>query len=189
MAGAGHGRRKQKRTNDEQKRVLDDAAPDHALELDADPDFHARLWKIQFIGWIAIGLLLAATVAGAFGGGPLAWETRTVLDGRVQVEWPRISRYRLPEKLSVRLAEPLEDEQIVIRFDDRFLRQVQIETVQPWPDGGTMIANGGSYAFSAPQAGDIHITMWFRPMERWSVAGSVTVNGSEPVELSTFVFP
>jgi hypothetical protein len=42
------------------------------LEVEQDLDFQQRTWALERAGWIVMLLIIAAALAGFFGGGPLS---------------------------------------------------------------------------------------------------------------------
>ena len=66
--------------------------PSGPRELDRHLPFQRREWRAQQIGWIALGLFLAAALAGLFGGGPLSSARASDPGGGLTVDYQRFVR-------------------------------------------------------------------------------------------------
>ena len=84
----------------ESKRVGD-------LEVHEDLMFQRRSWLVQRVGWIAMALVLLATLVGLFGGaGLLGGEAKAgSKDAMVSVSYERFLRYMKPTTLQIQLSQ------------------------------------------------------------------------------------
>ena len=111
------------------------SVPRHGdLEIEQDPVFQRRDWRMQRIGRIAmLGFVLAA-LAGVFGAGPVARASARSSDGRLEVGYNRIARHGAPEPLRVRVApSPAGDSIIDLWIDQQYAHGLLLHGVSPEP--------------------------------------------------------
>lgn len=103
------------------------------LEISQDLEHEKKAWRVQRIGWVVLGLVWLAGLAGLFGSGPLSGATATGPD--LRLEYERFVRYTAPQELTLHLgpgatARP----KVRLWVDSKYLESQQIESVVPEPE-------------------------------------------------------
>lgn len=157
-----------------------------SLEVAANPRLQERGWRIQRIGWIVMGLLVAAAAAGAFGkGGPLS-ET-TASHAFLTVEYPRFSRRLAPETLRVRFGEEaVRNGQVALWIERAYLEKTTVQEIMPPPLRVVVAPERLTYVFAAEGAGAISFHLQFEGPG--AAAGRLGI-GSAAVALRQLVYP
>ena len=108
--------------------------PPRELEIEDDPRFQRREWRLQHLGWWMLSLLIGASVLGVFGSGPLS-ETRAGEPGTaLWLEYDRFVRVGAPNRISVHLgAAPAERPVREVRFDRAYFDSLRINRITPEP--------------------------------------------------------
>lgn len=121
--------------------------PSGPRELDRHLPFQHREWRAQQIGWIALGLFLAAAMAGLFGSGPLSSARAPAAGGGLAVEYQRFVRagavHRLLFEIDAPGAGPVE-----LRLSRAYLDAVRVEHVLPPPASTTATGEWTTFVFA-----------------------------------------
>ncbi|MBL8699832.1 MAG: hypothetical protein JNK67_15750 [Alphaproteobacteria bacterium] len=64
-----------------------------------DPRFQARMWRIERVAWVAMVLVIASGLAGAFGNGWLATQTAASHSGETLVAYDSLMRWSVEYEL------------------------------------------------------------------------------------------
>ncbi|WP_263418867.1 hypothetical protein [Terriglobus albidus] len=73
------------------------------LSLGYDRDFEKQWWRIEVGLWSFLTVILLLGVMGLLGRGPMAHKTIGSADGALTVDFQRITRYKTPEAMTIRL--------------------------------------------------------------------------------------
>jgi hypothetical protein len=161
------------------------------LEIHQDLDFQQRDWRLQRIGWLALGLVIIAMLLGLGGTGVLAQAKVGQQDDPLEVEYKRFSRSQSP--VSLRLwVQATPDEQQTVKFwiDRRYLSQFQIEQVTPQPDSEELTPERLVYSFKVVEAGQpVEVTFHLKPTDFGLVQGEVGLPGQPGLRFSQFIYP
>lgn len=103
-----------------------------SIQLDEDPDFQRRSWKVQRAGWAAMALSVAASLAGVFGGGPVSRERAESPDKVWSVEYERFVRRAADTELRYLFAAGAVSDPIRLKLDKGYLGKMRLESA-PWP--------------------------------------------------------
>jgi hypothetical protein len=106
--------------------------PPPGVQVDQDMQFQRREWAVQRIGWVAGVLVLAASLAGALGHGPLSHAEAEGLDGALHVKYERIVRSNRPVDLTFSLAAGTGNE-TVLWLSREMMERMSVEAVRPEP--------------------------------------------------------
>lgn len=106
--------------------------PPPGVQVDQDMRFQRREWAVQRIGWVAGVLVLAASLAGALGHGPLSHAEAEGLDGALHVKYERIVRSNRPVDLTFSLAAGTGNE-TVLWLSREMMERMSVEAVRPEP--------------------------------------------------------
>lgn len=106
-----------------------------ALERDQDAGVLRREWRFERAGWVALGLVLVAGLAGAFGNGVLASASVVSMNGATELQYERFIRHGAPSEIEVWLAPTAiaADSVVVVALDQEYLAMIDVERVTPEP--------------------------------------------------------
>jgi hypothetical protein len=71
------------------------------MQLEEDPDFQTRSWRVQRLVWLLGLLVLVAGLLGFTGGGPLS-AGELELTGGAQVHYPKFARFDHEERIRIK---------------------------------------------------------------------------------------
>ena len=148
-------------------------------------DFQRIAWAVQRVSWIIFALILIAALLGLFGGdGYLSRSEVRFKQGTVN--YPLISRWNASDELQVNFNPSSNDGELVL--DSNFLRAFSIENIDP-PQKAVASDNGSAvYVFSADPKASKQVIIHLKSEMPWMNAMTIGI-GSEPHQISTFVFP
>lgn len=167
-------------------------ATERSLDIPEEPEFHRREWRLQRIGWVVLGLVAAAALAGAFGKGPLAHAEAMSAEGTVHVAYERIARVHSPVRLEFTLAPGLAgaDGRVRLWLDRRYAEQLEITGVQPEPAEVSVTPTLLVYHFAVSDGGrPVRVTFAVEHDRAGPVRSAAGVLPQGTVELGQYVFP
>lgn len=151
---------------------------------------HRAAWRVERIAWFVIVVVLAATLAGAFGDGPLS-QARVGSNRTFSVEYDRLLRSSAPALLRFHVQPSLRRDGVVrLRMDRTLLDRMEIESFVPEP-----VRQAGGRGYSefvfelAPDAAPASIDLRYRPATFGRVRGEVSVAGGPALAIDQFVYP
>ena len=104
------------------------------LELDDNPDFARRQYRVQQVGWVLLVLFLVAALAGVFGEGSLARVDRHGADGVVEIALQRFVRSQGNDTLTITVAGgQASNGEVRVAIDTDWLDAVEISAISPEP--------------------------------------------------------
>jgi hypothetical protein len=169
-----------------EKRVVAQAEAD--LQLTGDPAV-GRRWRrwrhLDRITVVALLLIMAATVAGLFGGGPLSYGRAHMPSGRADVTYERFGRFGASMRTTVQL---LPDESAAIVLSNDYLDGMHIQRIVPEPAETRAVPGGVEYVFAHTAGTPLTIHLDVQPNRRGAIDGSVTANG-ERLTWRHFIYP
>lgn len=165
----------------------------HESELDINEDitFERRSWRFQEAGAAAMGVVVAAALAGFFGSGVLSDARAESADGGTEVEYQRYVRRRTPAEVRFRL-KPGQERQgsLTLLVDAAYLRNFDVEKITPRPEDEVAGPGGVRYRFAlAPGAEPANLTFEVRARGFGRSRGSVGVDGRPAAVLRQFIYP
>jgi hypothetical protein len=161
------------------------AKRDQPSAFQSELEYHRREWAVQRIGWILMAIVLAAAVAGVFGGGPLSRTSAPA--GAHRVEYERFARYGARTEIVVNVAKESADGQAAtVAIGHSFLDDYRVEAVTPEPRATMDAGEHVSFTFDATSGARIIFRLEPDAMGRHS--GEVRI-GSDSVHVSQFVYP
>lgn len=105
------------------------------LEIGQALDFQRRQWMVQRVGWIAMGMVILAALAGLMGSGPLSKASAGGPDDDLQVTYQRFDRRHAPTEVQMKVAGGAHQEgEVRIWVDQAFLDRVELEQIIPEPE-------------------------------------------------------
>lgn len=161
------------------------------IEINQDPDFQRRCWRVQRIGWIVMALLALSALLGLFGRGPFSHALIRDPSIPLSVEYERFGRYQSPLTLSLHLnAGASGDREVRLWFSQDFLRDVHIQSITPQPDRADLSPSGTIYVFGIAQpnpGGDV--TVHFEARTIGALSGKVGLVESRAIAFTQWIYP
>lgn len=157
---------------------------DPSLQLPDDERFLRRNWGVQRVGWGVMILLVAATLLGALGRGPLSKGTRQG-DGFV-VEWDRVTRHESPAELRIVVPPPIDgppEREVVLSLSHDFLEAVELESIIPGPVESSATADEVFFVLRGARA-PMRVRVSFRPQAIGLRDARVSLDGRPTTDLS-----
>ncbi|MEX2284305.1 MAG: hypothetical protein WEE89_17585 [Gemmatimonadota bacterium] len=155
------------------------------IEINQDLDFQRVEWRIQRIGWVFIVIIALASIAGAFGGGPLAHQTRSTSSGDLVIEYDRIARHAAITRFD--LHTPRAQGEVGVVFSTDYLHQAELRTVMPEPDRTESGAGNTTFYFNLePNA---TVSFVFEPDDIGLRTIQIGLRGGSALRLKQFVLP
>jgi hypothetical protein len=158
------------------------------LQIDTDPDFQRRTWRIQRAAWVAFGLVLLAALAGLFGNGPLGRVSAETADASLRVDGDRFARSLTPMVLVVTAQPTAGQGAIAFSLDRAYADAVAIEP--EFPAQVEITPDRVIYRFAAAGAGPVHVALRVTPQRIGVVSGAIRREpDGMPLRLTHFVYP
>jgi hypothetical protein len=157
------------------------------LQLSEDMRFQDLTWRLQRFAWLAFTAVLAASLAGLFGDGPLA---RVRVDGGgTRLAYDRFARRAVPTSVELEIDAPAGPE-IALRLAPELARHVPAGSVFPPPVHVEASAEATAFRFRPPVSRD-------RALLRFELAfdtaglhdGWLTIDASAPLRICQWVYP
>jgi hypothetical protein len=154
------------------------------LEIDQDLEFHHRLWIVQRVGWVIVGLLLIAALAGVFGSGPVS--SSSVGNSAVRLEYQRFGRLQQPTTIRFHFSSEAGDVAKLF-FNRKYLESFVIEHITPPPDEVEPASQWLIYSFKRREP--TSVTFHLRPDEFGLFSGEARLAEGEPISFRQFIYP
>ncbi|AIN57657.1 hypothetical protein [Pseudomonas soli] len=147
-----------------------------------------RVWRFERAGWWCLVLMVLLALLGLFGNGPLSDATAISTDGRVQVEYQRLSRSGTTDNLRITVrgtsAEP-----VMVLLGGSLLREASIETLQPEPQASLSQGKALLLQLGTSRDGVATLYLTLRSEHVGMLEGVVRAGPSSTVRFSTFLYP
>jgi hypothetical protein len=158
------------------------------LQIEQDLQFERRSWVAERVGWGLMMLLVAAALAGLFGGGIAS--RRTIGGPGIEFEYNRFGRYDSPDTIILRVSPALTASgELRIRLSEEFLEKVQIENIDPEPDESTAGGTDRVFLFRTHSSqGLLRIRVHLIPRAIGRVAGRVGAGGVN-LDFAQWIYP
>lgn len=166
--------------------------PHREGDLDITQDLrHERVaTAVERIGWIVMFALIAAGLAGLFGGGPVS---RTAYTGRdVIVSYERFQRRDASELLELEFSPGAvqANGMFGIEFGREFFDRILIERIDPVPVHEAVESDRYVLSFSSAGSGFPRaVAFRYRPLRTGRLPVKIRFDGGGSAEFSVFVYP
>lgn len=161
------------------------------LEINQDMDHERRAWAVRRIAWIAITLLILATLAGLFGSGPLSRTEAGRRGGPLFLEYQKFSRFTAPDELTVHLGPgAARGREARIWIGRPFLEEMEIESVVPEPE--RVEAGPDRYVFVFPLTRPGSAATFNFHLQAQTIGplpGRIGLEGGPELSFQQFVYP
>lgn len=106
--------------------------------------FQEKLWRLERAGWVALSLVVAITLLGVFGAGPLSQTHAQTPGGDLDIRYQRFERNGAASQLQVK-AKAGSDGQVWLAIDGALLERFTVESIHPQPLVAEAFGNGCSF--------------------------------------------
>lgn len=153
-----------------------------------DMAMQRRVWRFERVGWYVLLAVVLLALAGLFGNGPLSDAEVISPDGRVKVEYQRLSRSGTTDSLVITVQGSPGDP-VAVQLEGSVLRKASIETIQPQPQ--VSLSHGSALLLQLGTSEDGLATLYLtlRSDHVGSLKGTVRAGPRSAVGFSTFLYP
>jgi hypothetical protein len=151
---------------------------------------HHAAWRVERFAWFVIAVVLAATLAGAFGDGPLS-QARVGSGRTFSVEYDRLLRSSAPALLRFHVHPSLRRDGVVrLRMDRSLVERMELESIVPEPLSQASGTGFTEFVFAvAPGTAPASIDLRYRPATFGRFRGEVSIAGADALVIDQFVYP
>ena len=151
-----------------------------------DMRFQRRSWIVERAGWAVLVLLALIGLSGAFGIGPLSWQTAS--GGSLSVEYERFQRITRLARFTLQVGAQSEPE-LRLHLNNALQQHFEISKIQPEPTRTAAGPDGMDLFFATGGTNAARIVIWAHS-RRYGVSDITARVGSEaPVSFWVFVYP
>jgi hypothetical protein len=147
-----------------------------------------RVWRFERVGWYVLVIIVLLALAGLFGNGPLSDAEVVSQDGRLKVEYQRLSRSGTTDNLFITI-QGSPGQPVMVELEGSLLREASIETMQPEPQ--VSMSHGPALLLQLGTSKDGMATLYLtlRSEHVGSLEGVVRSGSNTKVHFSTFLYP
>jgi hypothetical protein len=150
---------------------------------------HRAAWRVERIGWLLMVLVLAATLLGVFGDGPLS-HARSGSSQHLSVRYDRLLRSSAPAQYAfVANAAGASAGELRLRFDRSLMEDIELDSIVPQPETEDAGPDYTEFAFRVRGNAPVNIDLRYRPATFGRRSGRVSVGGQHAVLIDQFVYP
>ena len=162
-------------------------------ELEINEDIaHERLeWRIERIGWVIMGVILLAALAGVVGPGPLSKSTRSDHNSKLQLEYERFARFQAPTVLRIQLASGVAQAGKVRLWISRdYIENAEVKHIDPEPESVEVSEDRMTYTFITRNASrPTALTYHLEPNMYGQTALNIGVEELTQLSVPQFIYP
>lgn len=168
--------------------MSDDELLSRRHPVEEDMPMQQRVWRFERVGWYVLVMIVLLGLAGLFGNGPLSDAEVVSPDGRITVEYQRLSRSGTTDQLFITV-QGTPGEAVMLQLEGSLFRQASIETLQPEPLRS--VSNGPALLLQLGAGKDGMATLYLtlRSDHVGPLKGGVSAGPNSAVHFSTFLFP
>ena len=147
-----------------------------------------RVWRFERVGWYVLVIIVLLALAGLFGNGPLSDAEAVSQDGRLKVEYQRLSRSGTTDSLFITI-QGVPGKPVMVELAGSLLREASIETMQPEPQ--VSMSHGPALLLQLGTTNDGVATLYLtlRSEHVGTLQGVVRAGSQAEVQFSTFLYP
>lgn len=157
------------------------------LEIGNNDRFHRSEWYVQRVGWVAIALILLAALFGLLGSSYFGQRQAVSADGRLQIEYPRYTRFGAQARLTVGVLA--DGPALRIWLPVAYLERMHLQRVEPEPVRVTAAGDVRIFTFAIAPAPAARVVFQFKPETPGRVRGGIGVVDGPELAFRQFVYP
>jgi hypothetical protein len=113
-----------------------------------DLEFQSKWWRFERVLWVLFIIIVICDLAGLFGRGYLAQAKARSSDGKMELEYERVERFRTPSILTVHLGPgSIRDRQLRLWVDQSLVKPLGNQRIIPQPSESLLDGRGIIYTF------------------------------------------
>lgn len=147
-----------------------------------------RVWRFERVGWYVLVIIVLLALAGLFGDGPLSDAEVVSQDGRLKVEYQRLSRSGTTDNLFITI-QGSPGQPVMVELEGPLLREASIETMQPEPLVSISHGPALRLQLGTSKGGMATLYLTLRSEHVGSLEGVVRSGSNTEVHFSTFLYP
>jgi hypothetical protein len=129
------------------------ANDERSLHAGDDLEFEKIWWRVEVGIWVFLVLFIGTAATGLLGRGPLAKEKVSSADGRLVVNYDRISRFKTPSETIVQISPgEVKDHEVSLWMNDTILKHLGLSQVVPQPERTEPGPDGVMYTWHVADA-------------------------------------
>lgn len=144
-------------------------------------------WRAASVLFWGLMALVAATLLGLFGNGPLSRASAVSGDGSLRVEYDRFGRFGAPMRMTVHIRPDAAGTAAFTVARD-YLQAQRVEQVTPAPSATETDGAGVRYLFRSAGSEPLEVTIDGQSDRRWKLVGQIRA-GSQSVRFWQFIYP
>jgi hypothetical protein len=148
--------------------------------------FQRRSWVAERVGWALLVLIALSGLSGAFGIGPLSWQTAS--GGSLTLDYERFQRYTRLTRFTFDVKAQTEPE-LRLHLNEAFPRNFEISKIQPEPTRTAARPDGMDLFFANGGENAARIVIWAHSRRYGTSDLGARVGGEAPVPFWVFVYP
>ena len=160
------------------------------IELSDDPSFSRKSWAVERAGWIGLAAFLLAGFLGLLGPGLFSQVTAGDVPG-LRLTYDRFGHYHCETTLVLSLdREAAAGGAASIWIEDRYLENVEIESIRPDPVVVRSESGGNVYTFATGDGmGPVQVRFELTYRKAGSLRGRIGRSPDRSFEIRQFVYP
>ena len=148
--------------------------------------FQRRSWIAERVGWAVLVLIALIGLSGAFGIGPLSWQTAS--GGSLTVDYERFQRITRLSRFAFEVKTQTQPE-LRLHLNEAFQQNFEISKIQPEPTRTAARSDGMHLFFANGGEAAARIIIWAHS-RRYGMSDIVARVGDEaPASFWVFVYP
>ncbi|HEX4947899.1 MAG TPA: hypothetical protein VFZ34_14600 [Blastocatellia bacterium] len=159
------------------------------LEIESDPVYQRRIWRLERISWVVIVLLLLAALLGMFGDGVFSRGQISDANGTLHVEYERLARFSASIQLHLR-AQTTQPGETRLWVSQAYLDHMSVDAISPPPERVEMTTERQIYLYRSTQAGAmLDVIFHLRPQRMGRLRGAAGTDTGAQVSFQSFIYP
>ena len=162
-----------------------------SIEIGEDLDFQRRSWTVQRAGWVVMVLIVAAALAGVFGGGPVS-DARAGDANLLTINYQRFVRLESPEKITFNVgrAAARGGSSVDVWIDRAWLSKHDVNSIVPEPSETRVTQDRVIYHFDVDSTGvPSRIEFDLETKAMGLLKGRAGIAGGNPVTFNQLAYP
>ena len=154
--------------------------------IQEDMRFQRRSWIAERVGWSVLLLLMLVGLSGAFGIGPLSWQTAS--GGSLSVQYERFQRITRLARFTF-TANAQKGSETQLHLSRGFQDDFEVSDIQPQPARSAAGADGLTLTFATQGDTAGRIVIWAHSRRYGKSDITARIGNEAPVPFWVFVYP